>query len=110
MLADYFVETHQYNVVLKPGFHLVVGRKGTGKTAISYRVASQLKHDGNAAVCEIRPNEYELMSLHVSQTTRRAAPMHAAVQARLAELLEAHSKRTPPPQTGRSIGLRRPER
>lgn len=64
MLADYFVETHQYNVVLKPGFHLVVGRKGTGKTAISYRVASQLKHDGNAAMCEIRPNEYELMSLH----------------------------------------------
>ena len=47
----------------------------------------------------------ELMSLHVSRATRRAAPMQASVQQRLAQLLEAHSQLTPPPQTGRRIGL-----
>lgn len=47
----------------------------------------------------------ELMSLHVSQQTRRAAPMASAVQSRLAELLAVHSQLAPPAQIGRSIGL-----
>ncbi len=47
----------------------------------------------------------ELMSLHVSRTTRRAAPIRADVLQRLAELREVHSRLTPPPQTGRRIGL-----
>lgn len=47
----------------------------------------------------------ELMSLHVSEATRRAAPMHPRIQARLAELLERHSRLPVPPQVGRSIGL-----
>lgn len=47
----------------------------------------------------------ELMSLHVSSATRRAAPMEASVQQRLAELLQVHSQLTPPSQTGRRIGL-----
>ncbi|MDD9947890.1 MAG: thioesterase family protein [Myxococcales bacterium] len=47
----------------------------------------------------------ELMSLHVSLETRRAAPMQPVIQDRLARVLEAHSRLDRPPQVGRSIGL-----
>ena len=47
----------------------------------------------------------ELMSLHVSLETRRAAPMSADVLARLAEVLSLHETLPVPPQVGRRIGL-----
>ena len=47
----------------------------------------------------------ELMSLHVSQATRRAAPMAAEVLARLADVLSEHQSLPVPPQVGRRIGL-----
>lgn len=47
----------------------------------------------------------ELMSLHVSESTRRAARMAPELLERLAELLESHSQLERPAQTGRSIGL-----
>lgn len=48
----------------------------------------------------------ELMSLHVSEATRRSAPMEEAVQRRLAEILALHEKIERPAQVGRRIGLR----
>ena len=47
----------------------------------------------------------ELMSLHVSQATRRAAPMADEVLARLEEVIAAHASVPVPPQVGRRIGL-----
>ncbi len=47
----------------------------------------------------------ELMSLHVSEATRRAAPMAPAVLARLAEIQKAHDALPRPPQAGRAVGL-----
>ena len=47
----------------------------------------------------------ELMSLHVSQRTRRSAPMQAPIQQRLAALLDVHALAEPPTQVGRRIGL-----
>ncbi len=47
----------------------------------------------------------ELMSLHVSQTTRRAAPMAPEIQERLQRIQEAHRSLPTPPQAGRHIGL-----
>ncbi len=47
----------------------------------------------------------ELMSLHVSQETRRAAPMADAIQQRLQLLEESHSQIERPAQVGRHIGL-----
>ena len=49
----------------------------------------------------------ELMSLHVSRTTRRAAPMAPEVQARLAVLAPLHARLEVPSQAGRRIGLDR---
>ena len=48
----------------------------------------------------------ELMSLHVSQETRRSAPMAAKVLERLAEIGRAHSALPMPPQVGRVMGLK----
>ncbi|HEU5319892.1 MAG TPA: thioesterase family protein [Methylomirabilota bacterium] len=47
----------------------------------------------------------ELMSLHVSESTRRAAPMAPAVLERLALVQRAHDALPRPPQVGRTIGL-----
>ena len=47
----------------------------------------------------------ELMSLHVSQETRRAAPMAPEIVARLAAIQVAHDRLPRPPQAGRAIGL-----
>jgi acyl-CoA thioester hydrolase len=47
----------------------------------------------------------ELMSLHVSRETRRAAPMSDDILQRLADIRQAHESLSVPPQVGRSIGL-----
>jgi acyl-CoA thioester hydrolase len=47
----------------------------------------------------------ELMSLHVDLATRRGAPMHDSVRARLAAIQGEHDTHARPPQAGRRIGL-----
>jgi acyl-CoA thioester hydrolase len=47
----------------------------------------------------------ELMSLHVSRETRRAAPLAPEIQQRLAQIKQVHDGLPLPPQAGRSIGL-----
>lgn len=47
----------------------------------------------------------ELMSLHVSQDTRRATTMTPAILERLARIREAHAALPQPSQVGRVIGL-----
>ena len=49
----------------------------------------------------------ELMSLHVSEATRRSAPMAAEILERLARIQAAHDALPRPPQVGRTIGLDR---
>ena len=48
----------------------------------------------------------ELMSLHVSLATRRAAPMQPVILERLAAIKAAHAALPPNPYVGRLIGLR----
>jgi acyl-CoA thioester hydrolase len=50
----------------------------------------------------------ELMSLHVSQKTRRAAPMAPEILSRLEELLRSHKGLSVPPAVGRVMGLNAP--
>lgn len=47
----------------------------------------------------------ELLSMHISNRTRRSAPMAPEVQDRLAAIAEAHGRLPVPPQVGRTIGL-----
>jgi acyl-CoA thioester hydrolase len=48
----------------------------------------------------------ELMSLHVSEKTRRSAPMAPEILERLAGIAEAHRSLPVPPQVGRVMGLK----
>jgi acyl-CoA thioester hydrolase len=48
----------------------------------------------------------ELLSLHVSEETRRGAKMHADLLARIAVVQAAHAKLPAPAEAGRVIGLR----
>lgn len=48
----------------------------------------------------------ELMSLHVSEETRRSAPMAEEIMARLAAVKAAHDTLPPSPYVGRVIGLK----
>src|SRR5262245_51106631 len=50
----------------------------------------------------------ELMSIHVSQETRRSAPMAPAILERLARIQKAHVALPRAPQVGRIMGLRSP--
>jgi len=47
----------------------------------------------------------ELMSLHVSQATRRGAPMAPEILERLGRIQRAHDRLPRPPQVGRVMGL-----
>ena len=47
----------------------------------------------------------ELMTLHVSQQTRRASPMARAIRERLARIQAVHTALPRPAQVGRRIGL-----
>jgi acyl-CoA thioester hydrolase len=50
----------------------------------------------------------ELLSLHVSVATRRAASMVPEILARLADIQKSHDALPRPPQIGRTIGLTSP--
>jgi acyl-CoA thioester hydrolase len=50
----------------------------------------------------------EVLSLHVSQDTRRGAPMAPALLERLERILAAHRSLPPPPEVGRRMGLDAP--
>lgn len=50
----------------------------------------------------------ELMSLHVSQATRRGAPMAPEILDRLARIQRSHERLPRPPQVGRVMGLTAP--
>src|SRR5713101_6003548 len=47
----------------------------------------------------------ELMSLHVSEETRRGAPMAPEILDRLRQIQTAHDRLPRPPQVGRRLGL-----
>lgn len=59
-LMEYFVETSLYSEALKAQQSIIVGRKGTGKTANLYKISSELQKDVRNHVCIVKPVSYEL--------------------------------------------------
>ena len=59
-LGSYFVESPQSDSLLNGGFKIIVGRKGTGKSALAHITHDKLKERGNTAVRVITPKGYEL--------------------------------------------------
>lgn len=59
-LMEYFVETSVYIEALKATQMIIVGRKGTGKTANFYKIANEVESDRRNHVCIIKPISYEI--------------------------------------------------
>lgn len=59
-IPEYFVTTAAYNEALRAKHSIVVGRKGTGKTATLYQLAHEIGNDRRNHVCIVKPVAYEL--------------------------------------------------
>lgn len=59
-LPDYFVETSAYYEALGSKHSIIIGRKGSGKTAILYMLEAEIGSDARNQVCIIQPVAYEL--------------------------------------------------
>lgn len=62
-LQEYYVETTSYSNLVKNEYNIVVGRKGTGKTATLYYLKSLLDSDQRNHVCTIKPISFDLEGL-----------------------------------------------
>jgi hypothetical protein len=59
-IAEYFVTTATYNETYRSNHSIVVGRKGTGKTAMLYQLQHAYGSDPRDHVCVIKPVAYEV--------------------------------------------------
>ena len=62
-LADYFIQTAEYSRAVRAEGAVVVGRKGSGKTAIALRVHSEMARDMDLVVLDLRPAGHNLSDL-----------------------------------------------
>ena len=62
-LHDYFVETSSFYRVLDGPLTILVGRRGTGKTAILYATRSEMRKSRNNHVTVLKPIGYETHGL-----------------------------------------------
>jgi len=60
-LEEYFVETSSYYAALKQEKTILVGRKGSGKSAIYIRVLKELLKDKNNYIVALKPEAEELL-------------------------------------------------
>ncbi len=62
-LDGYFVETSAFNEALNSDSSILVGRRGTGKTATFVALNEALRRDRNSHVCTVQPVGYEVDGL-----------------------------------------------
>lgn len=73
-LVEYFVETAEFNEALASRHSVVVGRKGSGKTANLLMLRDRLGEDKRNHVCVIKPVSYEFFGLlQLLEKTRQKA-------------------------------------
>jgi hypothetical protein len=63
VLDEYFIETEAFLKVIEGQYSVVVGRKGTGKTANLYMAAKKLSEDKRNLVCVIKPVSYDVQGI-----------------------------------------------
>ena len=69
-LYEYYVETTASSELIKHDYNIVVGRKGSGKTATLFYIEEYLNEDHRNHVCVIKPISFELEGiLHILSTT-----------------------------------------
>jgi hypothetical protein len=60
-LSGYYLETDQFQRALRGEVRLVVGRKGSGKTAIFAQVRDRTREERQNIVVDLRPDGYQLL-------------------------------------------------
>lgn len=71
-LLEYFIETASYKEALTSKRSIFIGRKGSGKTAILYKLAEDIRSDTRNHICLIKPIAYELEG--ILRMLRQALP------------------------------------
>lgn len=62
-LGDYYIQTNEFNRACRGEVNLVVGRKGTGKTALFSQVRDQKRINKDNIVVDLKPEGYQLLKL-----------------------------------------------
>lgn len=62
-LAAYYVRTDEFARVLRGEVNLVIGRKGSGKTALFSQVRNSLRRKKSNIVVDLKPEGYQLLKL-----------------------------------------------
>jgi len=62
-LANYYLRTDQYLRAVRGEVNLVVGRKGSGKTALFIEVRDKIRADKRNVVVDLKPEGYQLLKL-----------------------------------------------
>lgn len=62
-LAAYYLRTDEYRRALRGEVNLVVGRKGSGKTALFIQVRDKIRADKRNIVLDLKPEGYQLIKL-----------------------------------------------
>ena len=62
-LDRYYLQRDEYTRTIRGDANIVVGRKGTGKTALFSQVRNALRKDRNMIVVDLKPEGYQLVKL-----------------------------------------------
>ena len=62
-LENYYLQTDQYFRALRGEVNLIVGRKGSGKTALFIRLRDTVRADKRNIVVDLKPESYQLLKL-----------------------------------------------
>ena len=60
-LGEYFLATDQYSRAVRGEVNLVVGRKGTGKTALWIQIRDRIRADKRNIVVDLKPEGFQLI-------------------------------------------------
>jgi len=60
-LAGYYIDTEQFNRAIRGEVRLVVGRKGSGKTAVFAQVRDRTRENSRNVVLDLLPDGYQLI-------------------------------------------------
>jgi hypothetical protein len=59
-LANYYIETEQFDSVLRGEAQVVTGRKGSGKTALFYQIRNKTRSNRQNIVLDLNPDGFQL--------------------------------------------------
>lgn len=62
-LSRYYLKTDEFKRALRGEINLVVGRKGSGKTALFIQLRNQVRSDKRNIVVDLKPESYQLLKL-----------------------------------------------